>query len=74
MAAHVNDGGWPSHAQELSRKALTLLERQVQRNADNDLSVKELCLVAETIYDVTEGLTPRNVSDTILAIIKEIRG
>ena len=61
---------WPSLASELSRKALTCLDKAV---SDDELSEADAGLIALYLYDVTEGLVPRSVSNTILAVLKEIR-
>lgn len=68
------DTEWPTHSQELSRKALETLERAVHKNVvEQTMTDDELWLVADTLVDTVQGLVPADVTDTIYGVRKGLR-
>lgn len=70
-AGATND--WPSHSEELSRKALTTLEKGIYDHlVEGTLTERELRLVVDTLVDTVQGLVPNDVTDTIYRVRKEM--
>lgn len=64
---------WPSHSEELSRKALTVLEKGIHDHlVEGTLTERELRLVVDTLVDTVQGLVPHEVTDTIYRVRKEL--
>jgi hypothetical protein len=63
---------WPSHSEELSRKALDVFMRAVYKHQEFKMTGSELRIVIDTLVDTISGLVPRDVLDTIYSARKEL--
>lgn len=64
---------WPSFADELGRKTADVLDRWMTAYESGKISLKELYLIVNAIYDTTSGLAPREISDLLADTEKELR-
>jgi hypothetical protein len=68
-----DESDWPAHSEELSRKALTVLEGAIHNHlVEGTLTERELRLVVDTLVDTVQGLVPHDVTDTIYAVRKDL--
>ena len=68
-----DDTKWPSFADELGRKSAEVVERWMTAHNAGKISLKELYLIVNALYDATSGLVPRDVSSMLATIEKELR-
>jgi hypothetical protein len=72
--AHITETDkWPSFGEELGRKALTTLEKWMQRYDDGKINKRELYVLVDGLYDTVSGLAPRDDCAVIEAVHLEIR-
>lgn len=64
---------WPSFAEELGRKSASVIERWMKLYDAGRLTLKEFYLIVNAVYDTTSGLAPRDISDMLARIEKELR-
>ncbi|WP_326894534.1 hypothetical protein U8P73_36075 (plasmid) [Rhizobium beringeri] len=64
---------WPSHADELGRKTSEVLAKWTGAYDAGRITIKEYYLVIVSLYDSTSGLMPREISDLLANIEKELR-
>lgn len=64
---------WPSFAEELGRKSLEVLEKWTKKFEAGEISRREVFILVDGLYDTTSGLIPRDVSDLIANVHKEIK-
>lgn len=63
---------WPSHRQELTRKAAEVLAQGTTSFEAADLNRDEYLVLVTTLYDTTSGLVDRDLSTLIANIHKEL--
>jgi hypothetical protein len=68
----TDERSWPSLGEELARKALETLHEAAHKNSTGELSDQELVLVVNTITDLTMGLIPKEISNLIYQVRKEL--
>lgn len=64
---------WPSFADELGRKTSEVLAKWTTAYDAGKITIKEYYLVIVSLYDSTSGLMPRELSDLLANIEKELR-
>lgn len=64
---------WPSHTQELGRKSMEVIDRWMSAYNAGKLTLREFYLIVNATYDTTSGLVPKDVSDILAEIEKELR-
>lgn len=64
---------WPGFAEELGRKTAEVLAKWTAAYDAGRITIKEYYLVIVSLYDSTSGLMPREVSDLLANIEKELR-
>lgn len=64
---------WPGFAAELGRKSADVIERWMKAYDAGRLTLKEFYLIVNAVYDTTSGLAPRDISDMLASIEKELR-
>lgn len=64
---------WPSFASELGRKTSEVVERWMRAYDAGKLTFREFYLIVNAAYDTTSGLVPRDVSDMLARLEKELR-
>ncbi len=69
----IEEDEWPSYAEELGRKMSEVLEKWTKLYDANRITIKEYYLIVTSLYDTTSGLAPRDLSDLLANIEKEIR-
>ena len=72
MAGVIADN-WPSFTAELSRKALTTLEKWMKIHDAGKITVKELYVIADALYDTISGLADEETTRAVGAVHEEIR-
>lgn len=64
---------WPELQEELSRKALEVLNKRVHEHlVEAKLSERELRLVVDSVYDTISGLVPWDVAEIVYAVRKDL--
>jgi hypothetical protein len=64
---------WPGFADELGRKLSEVLAKWTGLYDSGRINIKEYYLIVVSLYDSTSGLAPRDVSDLLADIEKELR-
>lgn len=64
---------WPTYAETLGRKTTETLDHWVGKRQKNIISARELFLVVSALYTTTTGIVPRDVTDLLVALDKELR-
>jgi hypothetical protein len=64
---------WPSFAEELGRKSTDVIEKWMKAYDTGRISLKEFYLIAVSLYDSTSGLVPKEISELLANIEKELR-
>lgn len=65
---------WPSYASELGRKTTEQIEKWSNAYDAGKITKREYFIVISTLYDATIGLNPKDISDLMADIHKELRG
>lgn len=68
----MTERSWPELGEELARKSLDTLLRAIHDLDEGLISCRDLILIVNTITDCTMGLMPREVSEIIYAVRKEL--
>lgn len=64
---------WPELSEELSRKALTVMDDAIHRHlVDGDLTRRELRLVTDAVVDCISGLVPTDVLNAVYSVRKDL--
>lgn len=63
---------WPSHAQELGRKAMERIAADAQRYEDGEITADELQLTADVLSEVCQGLIDNETWKTVYAVRLEM--
>ncbi|SCW95950.1 hypothetical protein [Ancylobacter rudongensis] len=64
---------WPSHAEELGRKSLEVLEKWMKAYNAGKITRRELYILVSGLYDAISGLAPNADLDVIGAVHQELR-
>ena len=79
LPLHDRDGGdigvdstWPSHSNELARKALDTLHAAIFDYSEGVIGDRELRIIVDTLVDTVMGLVPMEVIETIYAVRKDL--
>lgn len=64
---------WPSFAEELGRKGLTALQKYVELYEKGKLTIRELYIVTDVLFDTMSGLADWSACDLIAQINEDIR-
>lgn len=63
---------WPSHTEELSRKTLAELSRQLDRLEQGEIDARTMEAVCASLWHATSGLIEDGASETLSAIHKHL--
>lgn len=69
----IEKDDWPGFADELGRKMSEVLDKWSGAYDRGRITLKEYYLVVVSLYDSTSGLAPREISDLLAHIEKELR-
>ena len=69
----IDTDNWPSFADELGRKTSAALERWTRNYELEKVTLKEFFIAVTALYDATSGLVPKEVSDLLADIEKDLR-
>lgn len=69
----MSDREWATMQEELSRKSLETLSAYAHRHfVEGEITPAEMRVVVDVLTDITQGLVPKEVSDVIYAVRKEL--
>jgi hypothetical protein len=63
---------WPSIAEELGRKIMAVVTKYTTAYEASAITKREYFLQITALYDATSGLAPRDISDMLAAIHKDL--
>lgn len=64
---------WPTFAEEIGRKTTEILEKRMKQYEEDKITLRELFLLVNDLYDATSGLAPRDVSDMLADIHRDLK-
>lgn len=64
---------WPTFAEELGRKSLTVVEKWMKAHEAGKITRKELFILVSGVYDTISGLAPKADANVIANVFEEIR-
>jgi hypothetical protein len=69
----IETDDWPSLGAELGRKTSEVIDKWMAAYDAGRITLKEFYLIVVSVYDSTSGLAPRDISDLLANIEKELR-
>ena len=69
----IEKDDWPSFNAELGRKTSEVLDKWTNAYDAGKIALKEYYLIVVSLYDSTSGLVPKDISNLLADIEKELR-
>jgi hypothetical protein len=69
----LSNDDWPSFSEELGRKGLKALDKWVQKRDAGEITLRELYLITDVLWDVMSGLASREDLAVVERSNEEIR-
>lgn len=69
----ISADNWPTHSEELARKATEQLEKWANSYDAGKITRREFYIAVSILYDTTSGLVPKALSNQLADIHEGIR-